>query len=87
MEGPASPVRQEIDTDREEVIASWNLHGRGTSSTSRPAVPIIPAQPSSGIPSTTPAPFAARNEYPMVDPRPPLRSQAAHQLPTIMVFV
>jgi hypothetical protein len=28
MEGPASPERQEIDSDREEVIASGNFHGR-----------------------------------------------------------
>jgi hypothetical protein len=75
MEGPASPERQEIDSDREEVIASGNFHGRGTSSTSRPVVPIASAQPPSGRPSITPATVGARNEYPMADPRPPLRSQ------------
>jgi hypothetical protein len=75
MEGPASPERQEIDSDREEVIASGNFHSRGTSSTSRPAVLIASAQLSSGRPSITSAQVAAMNEYPMADPRPPLRSQ------------
>jgi hypothetical protein len=77
MEGPASPVRQEIDSDREEVIASGNFHGRGMSSTSRHTGPVASAQPDSGSPSITPAQAAARNEYPMADPRPPLRSQRA----------
>jgi hypothetical protein len=75
MEGPASPERQEIDSDREEVVASGNFHGRGTSSTSRPVVPIASSQPSSGRPSITPAQVAAKKKYPMADNRPPLRYQ------------
>jgi hypothetical protein len=77
MEVFASLERQEIDSDREEVDASGSFHGRGTSLTSRPAVPITAAQLSSGRPSITPAQVAARNEDPMADPRPPLRSQRA----------
>jgi hypothetical protein len=61
MEGPASPVRQEIDSDREEVIASGKFHGRGMSSTTRPTGPVASAQPDSGSPSITPAHAAARN--------------------------
>jgi hypothetical protein len=86
MEGPAAPERQEIDSDREEVVASGNFHGRGTSSTSLPVVPIASAQPSSGRPSITPATVVARNKYPMADPRPSLRSQrvppASHEYGT-----
>jgi hypothetical protein len=86
MEGPASPERQEIVSDREEVVDSGNFHGRDTSSTSRPVVPIASAQPSSGGPSITPATVAAMTEYPMADSRPPLRSQrvppASHEYGT-----
>lgn len=77
MEGPASPVQQEVDSDREEVVASGNFHGRGASSTAHPVAPIVSAHPTSGRHSITPASLAARGEYQMDDSRPPLRSQPA----------
>jgi hypothetical protein len=46
MEGHALPIRQEVDSDCEDVIYSGNFDGRGTSSTSRPPVPVASAQPS-----------------------------------------
>jgi hypothetical protein len=58
-EGHASPIRQEVDSDCEEVIYSWNFHGCGTPSTSRP--PYRSHQPSRPLEDPVSLPHRSRH--------------------------